>query len=140
MAIPVQVVIDASDPHLLARFWAAALGYEVEDHSAIIEGLLAAGQLPPEAVVQVESRNAFADVAACSDPDGAGPRVLIQAVPEAKSVKNRVHLDLHVGADHISAEVERLIGLGATQAWTSSDRGPYTVTMRDPEGNEFCVA
>jgi len=140
MAIPVQVVIDASDPHRLALFWADALHYEVEDHSGIIAGLLGAGQLPPEAVIQVDGRDAFADVAACSDPDGAGPRVLIQAVPEAKSVKNRVHLDLHVGADRVSTEVERLIGLGATQAWTSSDRGLYTVTMRDPEGNEFCVA
>jgi hypothetical protein len=139
-ATAVQVVIDATDPHAVAAFWAAALHYEVEDHSDRIEQLLQAGHVPPEATLRVGDRLAFVDLDAISDPDGAGPRLLFQRVPEAKTVKNRVHLDLAVGADVVDDEVARLTGLGATYAWTSDDRGTRAVTMRDIEGNEFCVA
>ena len=66
--------------------------------------------------------------------------MLFQAVPEPKTGKNRVHLDLHVGADRRSEVVERLVGLGGTVLWEGQE-GPSTwVTMADPEGNEFCVA
>jgi len=135
-----QVVFDAADPHAAARFWAAALGYEPEDNSGVVDGLLATGHLPPESVVEVDGRSAFADVAAASDPSGARPRLLFQRVPESKSVKNRVHLDLHVGADRVDAEAERLRSLGATHAWESADRGVRCVTLRDPEGNELCLS
>jgi hypothetical protein len=65
--------------------------------------------------------------------------VLFQVVPEPKTVKNRVHLDLHVGAERRPEVVERLVGLGATVLWEGRE-GPSTwVTMADPEGNEFCV-
>jgi hypothetical protein len=65
--------------------------------------------------------------------------VLFQEVPEAKTVKNRVHLDVRVGAERREAEVARLLGLGATELWRGS-QGPYAwVTLADPEGNEFCV-
>jgi hypothetical protein len=140
MSTPIQVVIDAADPHALARFWAAALGYEVEDHTAIVDALVADGRLPAEAVIEVDGGRGFREVAAVRDPDGRGPRVLLQAVPEPKTVKNRVHLDLHVGTERIDAEVERLAALGARRLYEFADRGPRWVTCADPEGNEFCVS
>lgn len=140
MSTRIQVVFDAADPHRLARFWAEALRYQQEDHSGIVAALLEHGQLRNEDVVEVDGRRAFRDVAACTDPDGAGPRLFFQRVPEPKTAKNRVHLDLQVGAPNAPTEVERLVTLGASVAWTSSDRGPVTTTLHDPEGNELCVS
>jgi len=139
MTIGLQVTIDAEDPHRLARFWAEAVGYTKEDHSAVVDSLVAAGRLPVEAVVEVDGGRGFRDVAACRDPDGTRPRLFFQRVPERKTVKNRVHLDLHVGQERAEAEAERLVGLGATPLWRTTDRGGLTVTLQDPEGNEFCV-
>lgn len=136
----IQVAFDCSDPHAQAGFWAAALGYEVEDHTAVVDGLVAAGQLPAVAVVEVDGRRGFADVATAVDPTQARPRLFFQKVPEPKTVKNRVHLDVQVGPDRVDAEVDRLTELGASVAWETADRGPRTVTMRDPEGNELCVS
>ncbi len=135
-----QVAFDAANPHAQARFWAAALAYEVEDHSGIVSELLGAGRLADDDVAYVDGRLAFRDVAACSDADGVRPRLFFQRVPEPKTTKNRVHLDLQVGPDRREAEVARLLALGATVAWTTSDRGPVTTTLRDPEGNELCVS
>ncbi len=132
----VQITFDCTDPHGLARFWADALGYEREDHSEGVTSLLAAGHIPAEATVEIDGKAAFAEVAACS---GDGPRLFFQKVPEPKVAKNRMHLDLHVGPDRVEAEARRLQGLGATFLWTSDDRGAYTITLADPEGNELCV-
>lgn len=140
MSTRVQVVFDAADPHALARFWAKALRYQQEDHSGVVDQLLQGGRLREDDDVEVEGRRAFRDVAACTDPDGSGPRLLLQRVPEPKTAKNRVHLDLQVGAQAAPAEVERLVALGASVVWTTSDRGPITTTLRDPEGNELCVS
>jgi hypothetical protein len=135
-----QVAFDTADPHAQARFWAEALSYEVEDHSGLVDHLLDAGQLQPAEVIEVDGRRVFRDVAACRDPQGARPRLFFQRVPEPKTTKNRVHLDLQVGAEQAPREVERLVAMGASVAWTTSDRGPLTTTLRDPEGNEFCVS
>lgn len=140
MATTVQIAFDSADPHALARFWAQALHYDVEDHSAVVDSLVAAGHLPADEAITVDGRSAFRDVATCVDPSGAGPRVFLQRVPEPKTAKNRVHLDLQVGAEAAPGEVERLTALGAQVAWVTSDRGPVTTTMRDIEGNEFCVS
>lgn len=137
--ITFQVAFDTADPHGVARFWAAALGYQKEDHHDLVEQLVAAGHLPATGVVIEDGRSAFADVAACRDPAGVRPRLFFQRVPEPKAVKNRLHLDLQVGPDRLDDEVARLEGLGATYAWTSDDRGGRCVTLRDPEGNELCV-
>ena len=134
-----QVVFDTADPHAQARWWADALHYDVEDHTDVVEHLLGAGQLQPAEVMEIDGRRVFRDVAACRDPSGARPRLFFQRVPEPKTAKNRVHLDLQVGVEQAPAEVERLVSLGATVAWTISDRGPLTTTLRDPEGNEFCI-
>lgn len=140
MGTRVQVVFDAADPHALARFWAAALRYRGEDHSGVVTQLLESGRVREQDVVEVDGRRAFRDVAACTDPDGVGPRLFFQRVPEPKVTKNRVHLDLQVGAQDAGAEVERLVALGASVAWTTADRGPVTTTLRDPEGNELCIS
>ena len=133
-----QIAFDATDPHALARFWASALGYEVEDHTEVVDGLLAAGLIPRDEVLDVVpgdredgGRRAFRDVAACRGP---GPRIFVQRVPEPKAAKNRQHFDLRaVGA--LGAEVARLRALGATTLRGGAD----LVVMADPEGNEFCV-
>lgn len=140
MATRVQVVFDAADPHALARFWSAALRYTPEDHSGVVTSLVQAGQLSEDDVVEVDGRRAFRDVATCTDPAGSGPRLFFQRVPGPKTAKNRVHLDLQVGAPAAATEVKRLVGLGATVAWVTADRGPVTTTLQDPEGNELCVS
>jgi hypothetical protein len=77
--------------------------------------------------------------AALNSPDPDRPRILFQLVPEEKTVKNRLHLDVRVGPDRREAEIARLLGLGATELWRGS-QGPYEwTTLADPQGNEFCV-
>jgi len=139
MALDFQVTFDAYDPHAANRFWSEALGYEGEDNSALVDQLVAGGVVPADAVVQDDGHSAFRDLAASRDPEGKRPRLLFQRVPEPKATKDRVHLDLQGGAERADAEVARLEQLGATVAWVSDDRGVRCVTMRDPEGNEFCV-
>jgi Glyoxalase-like domain len=120
-----DVVFDCRHPASLARFWAAALeGYEVAPYDeAELDRLRAVGVDDPEddPMVVVEP------------PSGGTLRLLFQFVPEAKVVKNRVHLDL--ACADVRAEVERLTGLGA-RVLGGQERW---VTMADPEGNEFDV-
>jgi hypothetical protein len=134
-----QVTFDCADPHAQAAFWARVFHSAVEDHSALVDQLVADGRMPADDRTVVNGRSAFRDVAACSDPAGAEPRLFFQRVPEGKVAKNRVHLDIHVDDDQKNAEVERLTELGARLIDTNSDRGPLTYVMRDPEGNEFCL-
>jgi hypothetical protein len=134
-----QVTFDCADPHAQAAFWAQVLGSTVEDHSALVDQLVASGRVSADERIVVEGRSAFRAVAACSDPAGAEPRLFFQQVPEGKVAKNRVHLDVHVDTEQKPAEVQRLIGLGAQLIETHDDRGPMTYVMRDPEGNEFCL-
>ncbi|MEU1402544.1 VOC family protein [Streptomyces sp. NPDC005728] len=143
-----KLVIDSADPHAQADFWAAALHYEAEDNSALVERLLSLGALPGEATVEYHGRPAFRDLIAVRhpedpyDPDtgtGLGRRLLFQRVPEAKTVKNRLHLDLHPGAERRADEVARLKALGARVLHGVQEPGGEWVVMADPEGNEFCV-
>lgn len=139
MATTVQITFDCHDPHSMARFWSAALGYTKEDHRQLVAQLLESGAILVNDTVDVDGGPQFADVSACRDPDGRGPRIYFQKVPEGKAVKNRVHLDLHVGPDKYEGEANRLEGLGASRLWYSDDRGAKCWTMADIEGNEFCV-
>jgi hypothetical protein len=141
MATPrIQVAIDCADPHSLARFWAAAAGYTVEDHSAGVAKMIEAGYATRDDAVEIDGKLQWSTAAACSDPDGSRPRLLFQTVPEPKTIKDRIHLDLHFGEEQRDAEVERIIALGATKLW-DGQQGPQTwVTLADPEGNEFCVS
>jgi hypothetical protein len=117
-----EIVIDADHPASLARFWAAAIdGYAVRPYDDAEIARLAAKGLTPE-----------------TDPfvliDGPGPILCCQRRDGPRPERNRIHLDLHT-ADR-PAEVARLTALGAT-FWYEQPR--FTV-MRDPEGNQFCVA
>jgi len=125
-----DIVFDCVHPGSLARFWAAVLdGYDVAPYDdAEIERLKAAGidDVMDDPGVLVEG------------PEGA-PRLYFQLVPEAKVAKNRLHLDLR--CDDLDGEVARLVALGATVAWeTVVPPGYRNVTLRDPEGNELCLA
>jgi hypothetical protein len=143
-----KLVVDCADPHAQADFWAAALHYEVEDNSALIERLLELGALPGAATVEFHGRPAFRDLVAVRHPEdpydadsgtGLGRRLLFQRVPEAKTVKNRLHMDLHPGEGRRAGEVERLTGLGASVLREVKEPSGAWVLMADPEGNEFCV-
>ena len=147
-AIRTQVVFDAAEPHALAGFWADALHYEHEDIDAFVSGLVDAGHVPVEYTIEIDGKRRWRSVASLRHPDdavdehgsGMGRRILFQAVPEPKTVKNRVHLDLLVGPDDHDGEVERLLGLGATVVGVhDGEEGRWTLLV-DPEGNEFDVA
>ncbi|GAA3815583.1 VOC family protein [Streptomyces phyllanthi] len=145
-----KLVVDTRDAQTLADFWAAALEYEVEDATPLIDHLLKAGDLPEAAVAEHNGHRVFRGYAAVRHPEdpydpftgiGKGRRLLFQDVPEPKTVKNRLHIDIHAEPDGLETLVSRLESLGATRV-NEVDKGPagHWWVMRDPEGNEFCVA
>lgn len=149
MALRWKLVIDTTNAPDLADFWAAALEYDVEDPSPLIERLLTAGQLDERAVVEHHGRMNFRGYAAIRHPDdpfdetsgvGQGRRLLFQDVPEGKSGKNRLHVDVHGEPGGLEQLAARLEGMGATRVG-EIDKGPagHWWVMRDPEGNEFCA-
>ena len=107
-----ELVIDCAEPERVAAFWAEVLAYRVterDEESVLLEG-----------------------------PEGSGPGLLFQTVPEPKSVKNRLHIDVNPRDRDQDEEVERLIALGARRV--DIGQGEQTwVVLADPEGNEFCV-
>lgn len=144
MARTVQITFDCGDPGGLAEFWADALGYRLQDPPAGFDSWDAA----LEAMGVPESQRN--DASALLDPDDAGPRLFFQRVPEGKSAKNRVHLDLRAapgleGEQRMAAlesEAERLIARGATRLQRYEPQPPMSgghIVMADPEGNEFCL-
>ncbi len=137
MAYDFQVVIDAADAHAQAEWWAETLGWTVEPQDeAFIRKMVAEGHAK-ESDTRVYKGALVWNDAAIRSPDESR-RVLFQTVPEPKTVKNRVHLDIRVpeNADEV---VAGLIARGATKLY-DAQQGPYAwVTMADPEGNEFCV-
>ncbi len=108
--------VDSTDPRRAATFWEEALGwrrtYDTDDE-VVLE--------PPEG----------------SPQDGVSPDLLFLKVPESKTVKNRLHLDLR--PDDQAVEVERLLGLGATRADVGQPADASFTVLRDPDGNELCV-
>lgn len=148
MTLDFKVVFDAEDPHHLSAFWADALGYEVEDNSALVQRVLDYGAANDDDVITVDGRLAWKTVVAIRHPDdevdpatgmGQGRRFLFVAVPEKKSGKNRLHLDLHVGPDRMHGEAARLGELGATLVREVREPGSHHLTLTDPEGNEFDI-
>jgi hypothetical protein len=141
-----QLVIDCADPDRLARFWAAALGYELAPPPA---GFATWNDFYRELGVPEEELVDGAD--RISDPEGHGPSIWFHVVPDAKSVKNRLHLDIHASGERtdsietrrmrVDAEASRLSGLGATITGALPEEGMdhYAVGMKDPEGNEFDI-
>lgn len=135
-----QVTFDSKDPHVLADWWAEALRWEVESQDeAFIRSMIEQGHATEEETTTHRGRLVWRAGAAIHPPGAPRPRVLFQEVPEEKSGKNRVHLDLHTDPADTEAELQRLLALGATELWTGQ-QGPHTwVTLADPEGNEFCI-
>ncbi|MDT4920971.1 MAG: hypothetical protein QOI15_1873 [Pseudonocardiales bacterium] len=139
----IQITFDAGDPQRLGAFWCEVLGY-VE-------------QPPPEGFDNwdafLESVGVPADerdkAYAIVDPAGARPRIFIQKVPEGKTAKNRVHMDVNVGAGlkgnerraTVRSRADELVARGATELREEIDErfGEYCVVMQDIEGNEFCL-
>ena len=130
----VQVTFDCAEPERVGRFWCEVLGYVVPP--------------PPPGFASWDEfdRSLPADrqgsAFACVDPTGAGPRLFFQRVPEGKTVKNRLHLDLEPVEGARDDELARLLGHGAVEV--EDHRGQYGpgtgwVVLADPEGNEFCI-
>jgi hypothetical protein len=131
-----QITFDCLDPARVGTFWAAALGYPVPDVEGWHNFLRSQGR------AEADLNATFA----IEDPAGARPRMFFQRVPEPKSVKNRVHLDLAAPAARsqgrarlIDAFAERLTALGARRLRAVRQDAGYFVVMADPEGNEFCI-
>jgi hypothetical protein len=141
-----QLVIDCADPEPLARFWAAALGYVLQPPP---DGFDSWDAYYRDLGLPEEELGAGTD--GIVDPDGRGPRIWFQVVPERKTIKNRLHIDIGVGGgrevpietrrQRVDAEAARLVGLGAVLLRPLDEEGldHYAVAMRDPEGNEFDV-
>ena len=147
-----QLVIDCKDPELLARFWAAALGYVLEPPP---EGFATWDDWRRDIGLPDSELGIGAD--SIIDPSGAGPRIWFRADEVAKVVKNRLHFDIHVSGgrtvvegrsvplatrtQRVDAEAKRLTDLGATITVVMSADGldHYAVGMKDPEGNEFDI-
>src|SRR3954453_1307364 len=138
----VQVTFDCAHPRAVAEFWKAVLGY-----------------VDPPTPPGFDSWDAFdaslpvdrqGSVWACQDPDGVGPRLFFQRVPESKTVKNRVHLDVRVGGGLtgearvavLEEEGARLEALGARRVrlLVADEENESCLVMQDVEGNEFCLA
>lgn len=150
MATPIQITIDCTDSARLASFWRAALHYveapPPQGAPSWGEYFRARG-LPEDEVREIEELG----YDKITDPDGVGPRIWFQAVPEGKVVKNRVHLDLVI-TDRtapleerkalVDNEVARLQLEGASifRVLFTEGHDYYGVVMQDPEGNEFCLS
>jgi hypothetical protein len=146
MAVRYQMVIDCAEPERLARFWASALGYELEPPPP---GFPSWDDYWREVGVPEDELGAGQD--RIRDPDGHGPRIWFQVVPEGKTIKNRIHLDINasggrtvpmdVRRQRVDAEAGRLAALGATIGRVLHEEGidHYAIAMTDPEGNEFDI-
>jgi hypothetical protein len=146
MPVAYQLVVDCADPDLLARFWAEALHYVIEPPPA---GFDTWDDFYRSIGVPDEELGLGAD--SIADPNGEGPRIWFQVVPDTKSVKNRLHIDVHasggrsetieVRRQRVEAEATRLVALGATRLRANVEEGldHYAVAMLDPEGNEFDI-
>lgn len=140
MAFDIQVVVDSTTPHELADWWAEALGWQVEPQDeAFITRMVQSGAATEADTMRHRGALVWRLGAAITSPDPGRPRVLFQRVPETKTVKNRLHLDVHVGPERREAEIARLLSLGATELWRESQGPMQWATLADPEGNEFCV-
>ena len=147
-----QVTFDAADPIALSRFWAEVLHYVLQPPPGREVG---PDEDPIEAWMEVlEAAGVPADqrdvASAIIDPEGTRPRVFFQKVPEPKTAKNRVHLDVRAapgleGDERMAvleSECDRVVALGGTRVQRFEPAPPMSagfIVMQDPEGNEFCL-
>jgi len=146
MAARFQLVIDCADADVMVRFWAAALGYVPEPPP---EGFATWDDWRRDIGLPDEELGGGTD--SIIDPDGRGPRIWFHVLPDVKTVKNRLHLDIYVSGgrslpmetrrQRVEAEAQRLCTLGATRTveLTAEGLDHYAVGMKDPEGNEFDI-
>jgi hypothetical protein len=142
MAFDFQVTQDSSDPHALADWWAETLGWEVESSDeAFIRRMISEGHATDDDVKIHNGSLVWKAGAGIRHPEGLtrAPRVLFQLVPEGKTTKNRMHLDLRGTGDDPAALVDKLVARGATVLHEASQGPHHWTTLADPEGNEFCV-
>jgi Glyoxalase-like domain len=109
-----ELAIDAREPRAIAEWWARVLDYEL-------------------------SADSTDDVVELVGPEGSGPTLVFARVPESKSVKNRVHLDLNARGTSQATELQRLLDLGATTIDVGQGPDVDWIVLADPEGNEFCL-
>jgi hypothetical protein len=152
MSREIQVTFDAHDPRALSIFWRDALGYVHPGPPGVdlpegADPLAAWAEFLDRMGVPEEHRNTRS---ALEDPDGPGPRLFFQQVPEDKVVKNRLHLDVRAAPGlageqrmaALEAECDRLVALGANRVRRDEPAPPLSlgfIVMTDPEGNEFCL-
>ena len=146
MTLNIQIVVDCRNPHELAEWWAETMDWAVEPQDEdFIRSMIAQGFATEEDTQLHKGKLVWRIGAAIRPPeelDAKPParRILFQTVPEAKTVKNRMHWDVNLAGkdkDDVRAALETR---GATFLWTAS-QGPYSWhTMADPEGNEFCIS
>lgn len=143
-----QLTIDCNDPDPLVRFWAEVLDYEVQPppdgFATWNDWYLSVGV--PEDELDLDGDGADR----IYDPTGKGPKIWFQVVPETKTIKNRLHLDVYVGGGRsvpieerrrrVDDRVSELVDLGASIHHVTDVDGSYFTVMQDPAGNEFCVA
>ncbi len=108
-----QIAIGAADPAAVARFWCQVLGWVVIEQDE--------------------------DIVCIGPEDGSRPGIDVLAVPEPKTVQNRLHLDLRADGLSTEAELERLLALGARRVDVGQPDDASWVVLADPEGNEFCL-
>ncbi|PKV98843.1 VOC family protein [Nocardia fluminea] len=152
MSRHIQITFDAHDPAGLSTFWRDALGYVHPGPPGVevpagVDPLAVWDQFLARIGVPAEERNSKS---AIEDPEGHGPRVFFQRVPEGKVAKNRVHLDVRAAPGlqgdermaALEAECARLVALGGTRVERFEPEPPMSagwIVMTDPEGNEFCL-
>jgi hypothetical protein len=108
-----EIVVDCNDPAVVARFWGQVLGWDVRDHDGVL-WMSATGEPFPDLVL------------------------VFVPVPEKKSTKNRIHLDVSPSGCDRDDEVARVLSLGASRVDVGQGEQSWVV-LADPEGNEFCV-
>ncbi len=144
MSRTVQITFDCADPNALAGFWNEALGYRYDSPPA---GFATWEEALDHFKVPEEDRN---NASASVDPEERGPRLFFQKVPEGKTAKNRIHLDVRAAPGlegdarmaALETECERLVALGASRVRRSEPAPPMSagfIVMTDPGGNEFCL-
>jgi hypothetical protein len=135
MAPRIQITFDCWNVHMMCGWWAERLGYVVEDGHVNVQQQLESGDATADDVMTVNGRLAFANATSAIDPDGRGPRLYFASVPEAKTAKNRVHLDVSREDRDLDVVVKEYIDAGAS----FTELGHGWAVMADPEGNEFCI-
>jgi Glyoxalase-like domain len=145
MPFEFQLAVDCADPHRLADWWAETLDWVVEEQDAdFIRRMIAEGYATEADTLVYDGKLVWGEGASIRHPDrpasGTRRRIIFQVVPEPKTAKNRMHIDVWVGAENVAAQADRLLARGATFLHKGS-QGPHEwVTLADPEGNEFCVS